>query len=251
VPNIPYVHNLAYAVFANSSWAGDLLDAAKAVVDEEMLMNSGKTAVVLVGGYLLGRFHKARWAMALAGAAAGRRMRAKGGEGVSGLLQSPEVGKLTENLRGQLVGVGKAAAVAAASRRMDALTGKLADRTEALRAGPGDEDDEDRDQDDEGQDRDQDDEQADDEGDEAPRKPKRATAKSGSRTTKSGSGSGAAKSRSGAAKKAASGTARKTSARSTSSGAAKKKAASGGRTRTQTARKSTAAKQAGGRAKGR
>lgn len=80
-----------------------------------MLRNSGKTAVVLVGGYLLGRLHKAKWAMALAGAAAGRKIRAKGGEGVSGILQSPEVSKLTDNLRSQLLGVGKAAAMAAAS----------------------------------------------------------------------------------------------------------------------------------------
>ncbi|MFE3451672.1 hypothetical protein ACFXJ8_22380 [Nonomuraea sp. NPDC059194] len=100
-----------------------------------------RIAMAVVAGYYLGRRHKLRLAAALA--AAGLASRMKRGEG--GLLQqgtkllgsSPELQQLTSRLRGELVEVGKAAAVAATSRQVDMLTSRLHDRAEALRKPGG------------------------------------------------------------------------------------------------------------------
>jgi hypothetical protein len=118
-------------------------------------MNTGvRLGLAVTAGYVLGRFHKLKWALAV-GALAGRG-RLPGGAG--GLLQqgaklltsSPEFTKLTEEMRGRLVEAGKAAAVAAASSRIDSLSEGLRERTDAMRsaspagtgyAGAGDEED--------------------------------------------------------------------------------------------------------------
>ncbi|GAA2797361.1 hypothetical protein GCM10020219_080660 [Nonomuraea dietziae] len=93
--------------------------------------------MAVAAGYYLGRRHKLRMATALA--AAGLASRIKRGEG--GLLQqgtkligsSPELQQLTKSLRGELMEAGKAAAVAATSRQIQALSSRLLDRTESLR----------------------------------------------------------------------------------------------------------------------
>ena len=97
-------------------------------------------AFAVLAGYCLGRHRKLRMAAALA--AAGLAGRARGGEGgllaqgVKALGSSPEIGQITDRLRGDLLEVGKAAAVAAASRQIDSLSGKLLDRADALRTPP-------------------------------------------------------------------------------------------------------------------
>jgi hypothetical protein len=100
-------------------------------------MNSGKAAAALTGGYLLGRMHKARWALALAGAVAGKRLRARGGELGGALTDSPEISKLTAGMRGELAAAGRAAAMAVASRQIDALSGRMANWSANLRGAPG------------------------------------------------------------------------------------------------------------------
>lgn len=107
-------------------------------------MNTGaRLGLAVTAGYLLGRFHKMKWALTLA-AIAGRGQ-LKGGKG--GLLQqgakiltsSPEVTKLTDEMRGRLVDAGKAAAVAVVSSKINSLSDGLRERSDAMRApGAGD-----------------------------------------------------------------------------------------------------------------
>lgn len=105
-------------------------------------MKSGaRLGLAITAGYLLGRFHKMKWALGLA-ALAGRG-RLPGGPG--GLLQqgaklvtsSPEFTKLTGEMRGRLVDAGKAAAVGAVSSKIDSLSEGLRERSDAMRASAG------------------------------------------------------------------------------------------------------------------
>lgn len=105
------------------------------------MSNKVRIAFAVLAGYCLGRRRKLRLAMALA--AAGLAGRARGGEGgllaqgIKALGSSPELTRITDRLRGDLMEVGKAAAVAATSRQIDSLSGKLQDRAEALRTPGG------------------------------------------------------------------------------------------------------------------
>ncbi|MEU0567002.1 hypothetical protein ABZ297_16675 [Nonomuraea sp. NPDC005983] len=96
-----------------------------------------RVALALIAGYVLGRRHKLRWAAALAAAGAvGGMRRSEGGllkQGIKMIGSSPEIEQLTSRLRGELVEVGKAAAVAATSRQIDSLTEKLHGRADSLR----------------------------------------------------------------------------------------------------------------------
>lgn len=112
-------------------------------------MKNGQVALALAGGYLLGRTHKMRWALTLAGLAAGSRLRPSGGGVGSKLLDSPEIGKLTQTMRDELLAAGKSAAVAAASHRIDSLSDLMEKRASALRAGPAAEEEAEEDTDEE------------------------------------------------------------------------------------------------------
>jgi hypothetical protein len=107
-------------------------------------MNSGMRAATAIGvGYLLGRRKKFRTATLMAAATA------VGGTTVGGLVLrrgmkmigntealnklAPQLGDLADTVRGDLLGAGKAAASAAVSNRVDALTDSLAGRAERLR----------------------------------------------------------------------------------------------------------------------
>jgi hypothetical protein len=107
-------------------------------------MNSGMRAATAIGvGYLLGRRKKFRTATLMAAATA------VGGTTVGGLVLrrgmkmigntealnklAPQFGDLADTVRGDLLGAGKAAASAAVSNRVDALTDSLAGRAERLR----------------------------------------------------------------------------------------------------------------------
>jgi hypothetical protein len=102
-------------------------------------MNTGaRLGLAVVAGYVLGRFHKMRWALTVAGLAGrGRLPGGSGGllqQGVKVLASSPEVAKLTDEMRGRLIDAGKAAAVAAVSSKLDSLSEGLRERTDAMQA---------------------------------------------------------------------------------------------------------------------
>ena len=107
-------------------------------------MNSGMRAATAVGvGYLLGRRKKFRTATLMAAATA------VGGTTVGGLVLrrgmkmlgnteaigkvAPQLGELADTVRGDLLSAGKAAATAAVSSRVDALTDSIHDRAERVR----------------------------------------------------------------------------------------------------------------------
>jgi hypothetical protein len=100
-------------------------------------MKTGPAVAVGVGaGYLLGRTRKMKVAIALAVAATTGRAGGPGKllGGASPLSQlSPELGKLTGSVRDGLLQAGKAAAVSAASNRIESVAGRLHERTEGLR----------------------------------------------------------------------------------------------------------------------
>lgn len=99
-------------------------------------MKNGQVPVALASAYLLGRSHKMRWALPLAGIAAGSRLRPGGGGIGANLLKSPEINKLTQTLRDELLSAGKTAAVAAVGSRIDSLSDRMQRRASSLRAGP-------------------------------------------------------------------------------------------------------------------
>ncbi|MFI5718668.1 hypothetical protein [Nocardia sp. NPDC051750] len=92
-------------------------------------MKGGARIAVGVGvGYLLGRTRKMRWALALAGAAMSKRSSGVAGELLeqgAASLKSPELTKITETVRGELMDAVRSAAVTAAANRVDALNARL------------------------------------------------------------------------------------------------------------------------------
>jgi hypothetical protein len=94
-------------------------------------------AFAVLAGYYLGRRRKLRMAASLAAAGlAGRVGRGEGGllaQGIKALSSSPELQQVTDRLRGDLMEVGKAAAVTAASRQIDSLSNRLHERAESIR----------------------------------------------------------------------------------------------------------------------
>jgi hypothetical protein len=104
---------------------------------------STQAAVAIGVGYLLGRRRKLRTATVLAAATA------VGGTSVGGMAlrqgakllansgvldkMPPQVADLVDVVRGDLVNAGKAAATAAVTKRIDALTDSLHDRAERIR----------------------------------------------------------------------------------------------------------------------
>ena len=96
-----------------------------------------QVAIGVAVGYLLGRTRKGRLALTLAAAGATGKLAGNPRQlikhGASLLGSSPELKSLTDDVRGRLVDAGKAAAVSATSGRINALTSRLEERTEALR----------------------------------------------------------------------------------------------------------------------
>ena len=89
----------------------------------------GQVALAVGAGYLLGRTHKMKAALMLA--AAGATGKYRGGprdllqRGARALADSPEVARLGESIRSELMNAAKAAAVTAASDRIDSLNNRL------------------------------------------------------------------------------------------------------------------------------
>jgi hypothetical protein len=94
-----------------------------------------RVALGVAGGYFLGRTKKMKLALMLAGMAAGRRAGGPGellSQGQKLLGRSPELTKLTDEMRGRLIDAGKQAAVAVATRQVEALTDRVTQRASSL-----------------------------------------------------------------------------------------------------------------------
>ncbi|MEU3655979.1 histone protein [Streptomyces sp. NPDC032161] len=104
-------------------------------------------AVAVAGGYVLGRTKKGRLALTVASYAAGRHYgvepRKIVTEGVKRLGEIPQVADLGDQLRGELMTVGREAVSAAADRRLSAFADALHERTLRLE-GSGEEEVRDR-----------------------------------------------------------------------------------------------------------
>lgn len=107
------------------------------------MRSSERAAVALSIGYVLGRRKKLRMAAILAAATAvggqpiagmamKRAMKMLGSTDLIGKLP-PQLGDITDTLRGDLLPAGKAAAGAAVSNRIDSVTSSLHNRAERLR----------------------------------------------------------------------------------------------------------------------
>lgn len=96
-------------------------------------MKPGPQVVVAVGiGYLLGRTKKMRLALMIAAAGATGKMgvgpRQLLQQGYKRLAASPELGKITDSLRGELLDAAKAAAMTAATGKIESLNDRLQDQ---------------------------------------------------------------------------------------------------------------------------
>ncbi|WP_280250764.1 hypothetical protein [Nocardia abscessus] len=93
------------------------------------MKGGGRIALGVGIGYLLGRTRKMRFALSLAGAAMAKRSTGTPGDllerGTSLLKSSPELERITDTVRGELLGAARSAAVTAASNRLDALNARL------------------------------------------------------------------------------------------------------------------------------
>lgn len=97
-------------------------------------MNSRATlALAVAGGYVLGRTKKAKLALSIGGMVLGRRLQLDPQRLLSlvdqQLKANPQLGELREQLREDLGGVGRAAAGAFLTRRIDGLADSLHERT--------------------------------------------------------------------------------------------------------------------------
>ena len=99
-------------------------------------MKPAPQVVVAVGiGYLLGRTRKGRLALMIAAASATGKF---GGvrqllqQGAKRLAASPELGKITDSVRGELLESAKSAAITAASGRIESLNSRIQDQATLL-----------------------------------------------------------------------------------------------------------------------
>ncbi|MGW5366643.1 hypothetical protein [Actinopolymorpha pittospori] len=102
------------------------------------MQDSTKIALAVVGAYALGRRKKAKMALLLGSVLVGKRldMRALGKEVMGRLSESPEVGRIVGDVRGDLLSTGRAAAMSALSRPLEGLADRLEERTAGLTGAP-------------------------------------------------------------------------------------------------------------------
>ncbi|NLU70724.1 hypothetical protein [Streptomyces sp. HNM0574] len=90
----------------------------------------------IAGGYLLGRCGKAKLALVVATYVVSKKLQAKPQDllaaGASKLGESPQLADLGEQVRGEVLSVGREAVKAAVDRRLGAFADSLADRTKSL-----------------------------------------------------------------------------------------------------------------------
>ncbi|MFD2420931.1 hypothetical protein [Amycolatopsis pigmentata] len=104
------------------------------------MKTGGRIALGVGAGYLLGRTRKMRLALMIAAAGATGTVgspRQLVQRGLKQLASSQELGKLTEVARDELMNAAKAAAVTAASSRIDSLNERLQDRSSGVTKGLG------------------------------------------------------------------------------------------------------------------
>ncbi|MEU3191248.1 hypothetical protein ABZ686_11535 [Streptomyces sp. NPDC006992] len=100
--------------------------------------DSCKKAVIaaVAGGYLLGRTRKAKLALVLGSAVAGRRLGLDPQElvskGVRKLSETPQFAALTEQVQEELLSTARTALSAVTNRRIESFTESLRGRTESL-----------------------------------------------------------------------------------------------------------------------
>ncbi|MFC8092324.1 ABC transporter substrate-binding protein [Streptomyces sp. NPDC057301] len=102
---------------------------------------------LLLGGYLLGRSKKAKLALGLGALLAGSRMNP--GQVGRALHESPFVHTLTDQVRSELTGAGKAAATTLLSAKADNLADAIHERTSGLQGRAEAQDEEQEEQQDE------------------------------------------------------------------------------------------------------
>ncbi|MFC9841426.1 hypothetical protein ACFVKB_47930 [Rhodococcus sp. NPDC127530] len=106
------------------------------------MKTKGQMAVAVGAGYMLGRTHRMKMALMLA--AAGATGKFPGGprdllqRGTKMLASSPEFAKIGDTVRGELVNAAKAAAVTAASQRINSLNNRLQSGGEEVAGEVGD-----------------------------------------------------------------------------------------------------------------
>jgi hypothetical protein len=108
-----------------------------------------KLGLAVAAGYVLGRFRKGKWALALAAMGTGKKLPGPQGalleHGKKLLASSPALSALGDEVGSQLAQAGKTAVTAAVSRRIESFSDMLRDRTDLLGGGgkaAGDGDDE-------------------------------------------------------------------------------------------------------------
>lgn len=105
--------------------------------------NRAALALAVAGGYVLGRTKKAKLALSVGGVVLGRRLQLDPQRLLSlveeRLMADPQLAELRDQLRDDLGGVGRAAASAFVSRRIDGLADSLHARTAGVqeRLGSG------------------------------------------------------------------------------------------------------------------
>ncbi|MGH3941333.1 MAG: hypothetical protein ACRDTG_22425 [Pseudonocardiaceae bacterium] len=96
----------------------------------------GRVMLAVAGGYVLGRTKKMKLAIMLAGMASGNKIARDPAQllqqGTKLVQSNPQLSALSDQVRGRLVDAGKGIAVAVVSRRMDALSDRLSERTQRL-----------------------------------------------------------------------------------------------------------------------
>ncbi|NHU46700.1 hypothetical protein [Rhodococcus sp. A14] len=105
------------------------------------MAGKGQMALAVGAGYMLGRTHKMKLALMLAGAGASSRFPSGSlvvlGQAGNLLADSPEVAKLGGVVRKELMNAAKTAAVTAASHRIDSLNSRLQSGGEEASGGKG------------------------------------------------------------------------------------------------------------------
>ena len=100
------------------------------------MSNGGKVALAVGAGYLLGRTKKMRLALMLAAAGITGKFpsspTALVGQGLKSLGANADVTQLTEQLRGELLNAGRAAALSAATSQIESLNDRLQGVTSAV-----------------------------------------------------------------------------------------------------------------------
>ena len=94
-----------------------------------------RVALGVAGGYFLGRTKKMKLGLMLGSIAAGRRAGGPGellGQATKLLSASPELTRLTDEVKGRLFDAGKGAVLAVAARQVEALTDRVGKRVESI-----------------------------------------------------------------------------------------------------------------------